>query len=217
MPLRKRILIADDHSLILAAVVGLLEPTYEVVGRAANGRQLVALAKSLKSDAVVLDIGMPELNGVEAARQIAELEANVKIVFLTQQLESSFLQFAFTAGAHGYVAKQASSNELLLALKSVFRGEYFVTSLLSGKGAEKLALWNPRTNPVRLFGDRLTPRQREVLQLIAEGKSAKEIGVSLNITAKTAEFHRLAIMDELGLRTTAELTRYALATGIALF
>lgn len=215
MPTRKRILIADDHSLIVTAVASLLEPAYQVVGRAKDGRELVAEEKRLKPDAVVLDIGMPELNGVEAARQIAEQDAKVKLVFLTQQLETSFVQFAFNAGAHGYVAKQASSDELLNAVQAVFRGEYYVTSLLSGKGVEQLALRSPRTNPASLFGNSLTPRQREVLQLIAEGKSAKEIGVALNISAKTAEFHRAAIMDELGLRTTADLTRYALSTGIA--
>lgn len=215
MPTRKRILIADDHSLIVAAVASLLEPAYEVVGRAKDGRELVAEAKRLRPDAVVLDIGMPELNGVEAARQISEENAKIKIVFLTQQLEGSFVQFAFNAGAHGYVAKQASSDELLQAMQAVFRNEYYVTSLLSGKGVEQLAFRSPRTNPASLFGNSLTPRQREVLQLIAEGKSAKEIGSALNISAKTAEFHRAAIMDELGLRTTADLTRYALSTGIA--
>lgn len=215
MPTRKRILIADDHSLIVTAVASLLEPAYEVVGRAKDGRELVAEAKRLKPDAVVLDIGMPELNGVEAARQIAEQDAKVKLVFLTQQLETSFVQFAFNAGAHGYVAKQTSSDELLTAMQAVFRGEYYVTSLFSGKGVEQLAFRSPRTNPASLFGNKLTPRQREVLQLIAEGKSAKGIGSALNISAKTAEFHRAAIMDELGLRTTADLTRYALSTGIA--
>lgn len=215
MPTRKRILVADDHSLIVRAVTGLLEPTFEVAGKAKDGRELVAEARRLKPDAVVLDIGMPELNGVEAARQISEQDARVKLVFLTQQLEMSFVQFAFNAGAHAYVAKQASSDELLQAMQSVFRGEYYVTSLLSGKGVEQLALRSPRTNPAELFGSSLTARQREVLQLIAEGKSAKEIGVALKISTKTAEFHRAAIMDELGLRTTADLTRYALSTGIA--
>lgn len=215
MPKRKRILIADDHSLIVAAVANLLEPTYEVVGRAKDGRELVAEAKRLTPDAVVLDIGMPELNGIEAARQIAEQGAGMKLVFLTQQLEMSFVQFAFNAGAHGYVAKQASADELLQAMQAVFRGEYYVTTLLTGKGVEQLALRSARTNPASLLGNSLTARQRQVLQLIAEGKSAKEIGSALNISAKTAEFHRAAIMDELGLRTTADLTRYALSTGIA--
>lgn len=215
MPARKRVLLADDHNLILTGVVKLLEDTYAVVGQVADGRELVAEAKRLKPDVIVLDIGMPELNGIEAARQLADHGSTAKIVFLTQQLEASFLQFAFNAGAHGYVAKQASSAELLDAIRAVLNGQYYVTSLIVGKQAELLAKRDPRTNPASLFTDKLTPRQREVLQLIAEGKAAKEIAVALNISTKTAEFHRSTIMDELGLRTTAELTRYALSVGVA--
>jgi DNA-binding NarL/FixJ family response regulator len=214
MPPRKRVLIADDHGLILKGVANILEPAYELVGQATNGRELVAAAKKLRPDVVVLDIGMPELNGIEAARQLAEFDTRLRIIFLTQQLEGSFLKFAFGAGAHGFVAKQASSDELLEALSAVLRGHYFVTSLISGKPGELLARRDPKANPVELLGNKLSPRQREVLQLIAEGKSAKEIGAALTISTKTAEFHRGAIMDELGFRTTAELTRYALAVGI---
>lgn len=214
MPSRKRILLADDHSLILTGVAKLLEETYAVVGQAADGRELVAEAMRLRPDVIILDIGMPELNGIEAARQLAEQGSTAKIVFLTQQLEASFLRFAFNAGAHGYVAKQASSAELLDAIRAVLNGQYYVTSLIVGKQAELLAQRDPRTNPASLFTNKLTPRQREVLQLIAEGKAAKEIATILKISTKTAEFHRGAIMDELGLRTTAELTRYAILTGI---
>lgn len=214
MPTRKRILLADDHGLILTGVTKLLEETYAVVGQVADGRELVKEAARLTPDVIILDVGMPQLNGIEAARQLAEQGSKAKIVFLTQQLETSFLQFAFNAGAHGYVAKQASSVELLDAIKAVLSGQYYVTSLISGAQAEVLARRNPRTNPASLFTDKLTPRQREVLQLIAEGKAAKEIGAALKISTKTAEYHRGAIMDELGLRTTAELTRYAISTGI---
>ncbi len=211
---RKRILIADDHGLILTGVAKLLELQYDVVGQTSNGRDLVAQAKQLKPDLVVLDIAMPELNGIEAARQLIEQNLAIHVIFLTQQLEGSFLELAFLAGAHGFVAKQASSTELLDALETVLKGKYYVTSLVSGKQADLLKRRDPRVNPATLFGSKLTPRQREVLQLIAEGKSAKEIGSTLNISTKTAEFHRGAIMDELGLRTTAELTRYAISTGV---
>lgn len=214
MPSRKRILLADDHSLILTGVTKLLEDNYDVVGQAADGRELVAQARRLSPDVIILDVGMPELNGIEAVHQLSEQGSTAKIIFLTQQLEASFLQFAFNAGAHGYVAKQASSAELLEAIKVVLNGQYYVTSLITGKQAELLAHRDPRKNPASLFTDKLTPRQREVLQLIAEGKTAKEIATVLGISTKTAEFHRGAIMDELGLRTTAEMTRYAIITGI---
>ena len=214
MQLRKRVLIADDHSMILNGLVRLLEPKYEVIGQASNGRALVAAAKTLGPDVVVLDIAMPELNGIEAARQLAEHNSRLRIVVFTQQLEKSFLKFAFNAGVHGFVAKQASSKELLDALNRVLKGQYYVTGLIDERHAELLARHDPRVNPAELFGSKLTARQREVLQLIAEGKSAKEIGTSLGISSKTAEFHRGSIMDELGLRTTAELTRYAISVGI---
>ena len=192
----------------------LLEPKYEVVGRVSNGRELITAAKQLCPDVVVLDIAMPELNGIEAARLLADHDPKVRIVFLSQQLEESFLKFAFSAGGHGFVAKQASSDELLDALQTVLKGQYYVTAQVDGKTAALLAKRDLKLNPAGLFGSRLTGRQREVLQLIAEGKAAKEIGVALGISTKTAEFHRSAIMDELGLRTTAELTRYALSVGI---
>ncbi len=214
MSLRKRILIADDHELILTGVAALLEPTYGVVGQVRNGRDLVLEARRLRPDVIVVDVGMPELNGLEAVRQLAEQGCTSRIVFLSQHLETSFLEFAFNAGAHGYVAKQSSSAELLDAIAAVLHGHYYVTSRATGQKADLLARRDPRTNPASLLGNKLTPRQREVLQLIAEGKSAKEIGAALNISSKTAEFHRGAIMDELGLRTTAELTRYAISANI---
>jgi DNA-binding NarL/FixJ family response regulator len=209
---RPRLLLADDHAILLDGVRKLLESEYEVIGSAADGRELVAAALKLSPDAVLLDIGMPLLNGIEAARQIQRSAPNVKVLFLTQQSHKSYVQEAFRAGAVGYVLKQSAATELLQALREVFEGRYYVTPLVASGGvADRLDI---NTNPSELFGESLTPRQREVLQLVAEGKAAKEIATIVGISVKTVEFHKAAIMEELGLRTTAELTRYALQHGI---
>jgi DNA-binding NarL/FixJ family response regulator len=184
------------------------------VGQASDGRELVAAAKRLNPDIAIVDIGMPELNGIEATRQLAGYDSALRIIILTQQLDRSFLKFAFSAGAHGFVAKQTSSDELLSALEMVLKGNFYVTPLVAGSLRASQATSNAQRSPAEMFAENLTSRQREVLQLIAEGKTAKEIAVALGISTKTAEFHRGAIMDELGLRTTAELTRYALSAGI---
>lgn len=214
MPKRKRILIADDHELILNGVAKLLASEFEIVGEVRDGRTLVAETKRLLPDVVILDIGMPELNGIEAARQIAGEVPSARLIFLTQQLDSNYLQWAFHVGARGYVAKQSASTELLEAVRTVLLNRFYVTPLAMEKNPDLLRKFDPQQNPAPLLGNRLTPRQREVLQLVAEGKSAKEVAAALNISAKTAEFHKGCIMDELGLRTTAELTRYAIANGI---
>jgi DNA-binding NarL/FixJ family response regulator len=206
------LLLADDHAILLDGVRKLLEAEYDIVGIAADGRQLVASTLELSPDAVLLDIGMPLLNGIEAARQIQRSAPHVKVVFLTQQSHKSYVQEAFRAGAFGYVLKQSAASELAAALREVLNGRYYVTPLVGGK--ELIDSLDANTNPSELFGESLTPRQREVLQLVAEGKAAKEIAAIVGISVKTVEFHKAAIMEELGLRTTAELTRYALQHGI---
>jgi DNA-binding NarL/FixJ family response regulator len=205
-------LLADDHAILLDGVRKLLESEYDIVGSAADGRELVASALRLSPDAVLLDIGMPLLNGIEAARQIQRSAPHVKVIFLTQQSHKSYVQEAFRAGAVGYVLKQSAATELTTALREVLQGRYYVTPLVAGD--ELIARMDRSTNPSEWFGGALTPRQREVLQLVAEGKTAKEIASVIGISVKTVEFHKAAIMEELGLRTTAELTRYALQHGI---
>jgi DNA-binding NarL/FixJ family response regulator len=167
----------------------------------------------LRPDVVVLDIGMPEMNGIEAAQRVNKLLPDCKIVFVTQQLDPAYVYAAFKAGARAYVAKQSASNELVEAIHRALRNHYYVSSLVGPKAAE-FAAHDPGRNPSELFGGTLTQRQREVLQLVAEGKSTKEISTALHISNKTVEFHRNSLMDELGVRTTAELTRYALSHGI---
>jgi DNA-binding NarL/FixJ family response regulator len=209
----KRILLADDHGLMLEGLTRLLSGEFEIVGTATDGRKLVTEAERLRPDVVVLDIGMPELNGIEAARRVNKALPGCKIVFVTQQLDPAYVHAAFTAGAHAYVAKQSASNELVDAIHRALRNQYYVTPLAGPKAAELAAL-DPHRNPSEFFGSALTPRQREVLQLVAEGKTTKEISAVLHISPKTVEFHRNSLMDELGVRTTAELTRYAISRGI---
>jgi DNA-binding NarL/FixJ family response regulator len=160
----------------------------------------------------VLDIGMPLLNGIEAARQIKTALPTTKLVFLTQMADRGYVYAAFQAQASGYLLKQSAIGELPVAIREALAGRFYVSPLVC-KGIAAAVL-NPNRNPAELFGGGLTARQREVLQLVAEGKTAKEIAAILTISTKTVEFHKSAIMEELGLRTTAELTRYALDQGI---
>ncbi|MBS1802234.1 MAG: response regulator transcription factor [Acidobacteria bacterium] len=209
----KTILIADDHALMLEGLSRLLSTEFEVVGTAPNGRILLEEAQKVKPDVVVLDVGMPELNGIETANRLGKVLPSAKVVFVTQQLAPAYLHAAFAAGAKGYVSKQSASSELISAIKLALEDRYYVTPH-AGTEAAALASLNPKQNPAELFGAKLTPRQREVLQLVAEGKSTKQISASLGISAKTVEFHRNSLMDELGLRSIAELTRFAVSQGI---
>jgi|SRR5579883_912092 len=209
---RLRILLADDHEVLREGLSRLLEPQYEVVGTVGDGRSLVTEANRLRPDVVVFDIGMPILNGIEAARRIRETLPDVKLVALTQQAGKEHVQETFRIGVGAYVLKNAAAAELLTAIDDVLAGRYYISPELRQRYLEL----DPSAgrNPADLFGNALTSRQREVLQLIAEGKSAKEIAFILDISVRTVEFHKGAIMDELGLRSTAELTRYAIEQGV---
>lgn len=209
----KRLLLADDHALMLEGLLRLLSGEFEIVGTVTNGRAVLEEAKRLNPDVIVLDVSMPELNGIEAARRLSALLPSAKIVFVTQQLDPAYVHAAFAAGALAYVAKQSAAKDLVEAIRLALSDRYYVTPLVSQEVAG-LANVNPKKNPAEMFGGELTPRQREVLQLVAEGKSTKEISAALNISVKTVEFHRNNLMDELGVRSIAELTRYALSRGI---
>lgn len=211
--MRKRLLLADDHVLMLEGLTRLLANEFEIVGSARDGRSLLAEAERLKPDVIVLDIAMPEMNGIEAARRLNKMLPSAKLVFVTQRIEPAFMHAAFAAGGMGYVAKQSAATELLTAIQNALRDQYYVTPLAGSEAVQFTAL-HPKTNPTEMFGAALTPRQREVLQLVAEGKSSKEIAAALNISVKTVEFHRNSLMDELGLHSIAELTRYAMTSGI---
>lgn len=212
-PTRKRLLLADDHALMLEGLSRLLANDFDVVGTVMDGRKAIAEAERLRPDVIVLDVGMPELNGIEAARRLSKSLPLAKLVFVTQQLDPAYLHAAFNTGAMAYVSKQSAAGELVNAIKLALRGQFYVTPL-AGKEAEEYMTAGMKGNPAEMFGGELTPRQREVLQLVAEGKSTKEISSALNISPKTVEFHRNSLMDELGVRSTAELTRYAVSRGI---
>lgn len=207
------VLIADDHALMAEGLARMLAGEYEVVGISQDGRKLIADAITLRPDLIVLDIGMPELNGIEAATRLSKLVPSAKLVFVTQQVDLQYLRAAFRAGGLGYVAKQTASDELLIALDRALHDVPYVTPLLKD-ALPAHSLTQLREQPEVLAAE-LTARQREVLQLVAEGKTVMEISAALKISPKTVEFHKTALMNETGLRTTADLTRYAIAHGIA--
>ncbi|MGH9590183.1 MAG: response regulator [Terracidiphilus sp.] len=209
----KRLLLADDHALMLEGLLRLLSGEFEIAGTVTDGRAVLEEAVRLNPDVVVLDVSMPELNGIEAARRLSTILPSAKIVFVTQQLDPAYVHAAFAVGAMGYVAKQSASKELVEAIRMALDDRYYVTPLVN-KAETAVSGAQPNRNPAELFGAELTPRQREVLQLVAEGKSTKEISAALNISVKTVEFHRNNLMDELGVRSIAELTRYAVSRGI---
>lgn len=209
---RPRILLADDHSLVVAGLSKLLEREFEIIGIASNGRDLVDLAEKQRPDLILVDISMPLLNGIEATRQICKTVPNPKILVLSQQTGKEYVLAALQAGAKGYVVKQSAPAELVTAIHEILAGRFYITRLVIPK--EIATLFDPGGNAHSWFAGQLTPRQREVLQLIGEGKSGKEIAEILDISVKTVEFHKTKLMGQLGLHTTAELTRYALEHGI---
>lgn len=209
--MRPHILLADDHVIVREGLVSLLQAEFDVVGEVNDGRTLIKEAERLQPDVVVTDVGMPLLNGLEAAPQIRTVAPSSKLVFLTQQSGKEYIAAAFRAGASAYVLKNAAASELIKGVREALAGRLYLSSELQDRFSDAAALLSTRPE---LFGNGLTARQREVLQLIAEGKSAKEIAHILDISIKTVEFHKGAIMDALGIRTTAELTRYAIEHGI---
>ena len=209
---RPRVMIADDHTLLVDCLQSLLEPQCELVGTVGDGRALVEAAKRLRPDIILLDISMPVLNGLEAAHQLAVLVPDSKLIFLTMHADRTYLREAFRAGASGYVLKRSAASELQHAIAEVMRGQRYVTPLLSSIALEA-TFPGPLADQAARLGE-LTPRQREVAQLVAEGRTAKEIAGSLAISVKTVEFHKARIMERLGLETSSDLVKYAIAHGI---
>jgi len=206
---RTRILLADDHLLTLEGIRAVLEPHHEIVGMVTDGRALVDAALRLKPDLIAMDITMPLLNGIDAAVQIKKSAPEVKLLFVTMHINPAYLEAALHAGGNGYVLKSAAREELLEAIKRVMEGRIYVSPGLSSEHLERFK------DPVRAAATlRLSTREREILQLIAEGRAAKEIAYVLNISIKTVAFHRENIKRKLGLRTTAELTKYAIENGL---
>ena len=208
---RPRLLLGDDHAIILDGLRRILEPHFDIVGSVQDGRALVAAAQELHPDVVVADISMPLLNGIEAARQILKADPRVKIVFLTMHPDVTYATEAFRAGASGYVLKNSAASELVTAIQEVLKGRTYLTPLVA---KDVIASLLEVPAPWEKLPPALTPRQREILQLVAEGRAAKDIAAILNISPRTVEFHKYRIMEVLGLRTTAELTQYAIKHGI---
>jgi DNA-binding NarL/FixJ family response regulator len=210
---RPRILMADDHAIVLAGLRKLVEAEGEVVGMVEDGRALVEAAQRLRPDIVLLDISMPLLNGLDAARQISKLVPESKLIFLTMHATPTYATEAFKAGASGYLIKRSAAVELKQAIQAVMRGQHYMTPLIT-KDVLAATLQSPDGQFNKPLVTSLTQRQREVLQLVAEGKGTKAIASILNISVKTVEFHKFRIMSELDLHSTAELVKYAIGEGL---
>src|SRR5882724_8790830 len=203
---RPRVLLADDHRLLREAFVKLLEPTCDVVGQVADGRALLEAAPQLRPDIVVLDVGMPLLNGLDAARQLKRLMPDVRVIFLTVNEDPDLAAEAFRAGASGFVLKGSAASELLQAIQDVSKGRSYVTPLATQGMVDNLLQPRDSAKGAR----ELSPRQREVLQLLAEGRTMKEIGGILKITPRTVAFHKYSMMEMLGIKSSAELVQFAI-------
>lgn len=210
---KKTVVIADDHPLIAEGIASLLRSEFEILATFSDGRTLIANVPPLCPDFITLDIGMPGLNGIEAAAQLKSTCPKSSLICVTQQNDVEYLLAAVRAGVKGFVSKQDVPGELAEAMRVVKRGGVYITPSLRA-AYEKLML--ETSSKLKGTNSPLTPRQREVLQLVAEGKSSKEIANALNISVKTVEFHRSCIVEILGLRSIAELTRYALEHRITL-
>ena len=207
----KRVLLADDHQIVLEGLCNLLKEEFEEVKTAVNGRELLDVAEKFRPDVIVTDISMPMLNGIDAVRQIKKSNPDVKVVFLTMHPDVTYASEAFDAGASGYVLKHSASTELLTAIKEVLKGRTYVTPMIAGELMESYKEGTHKRNEALT---KLSERQREVLQLLAEGKLAKEAADILNISSKTVEFHKYKMMEILGIKTSAELVQYAIKHGI---
>jgi DNA-binding NarL/FixJ family response regulator len=203
---RPRVLLADDHQMLLDALKGVLEPRCEVVGMVGDGRSLLEAAAKLQPDIIVVDIAMPQLNGLDAARQIKHSMPRVKLIFVTMNEDPYLVGEAFRAGASAYLVKQAAALELTKAIELVLKGRTYVTPSIAD-GLDKIALRSPN---VRDHAPEPTPRQREVIQLLAEGRSMKEVASALSITPRTVAAHKYAVMELLQLKTNADLVQYAI-------
>ena len=202
--MKPRVLLADDHALLVGAFEKLLSGEFEVVGQVNDGRALVAAAEKLQPDVIVLDISMPLLNGLEAGRQIKQANRNVRLIYVTMNEDPDIAAEAFRAGASGYILKRSAVSELSTAIREVMLGRSYITPLVATGLVGSLM----HTDDAKLT-DVLTSRQREVLQLLAEGHSMKQVAGVLNLTPRTVAFHKYRMMEQLKVKSTAELIQYA--------
>ncbi len=205
-----RVLLADDHKIILEGLKNILEQEFELIGTVENGRDLVEKAIKLQPDVIVVDISMPLLNGIEAVRQIKRTNEQIKVIFLTMHLDVSYATMAFEIGASGYVLKNSASRELITAIHEAIKGRIYITPKIAGELMQTLK----KSHPVENVFQKITSRQEEVLKLLVEGHSAKKIADLLFISPRTVETHKYKMMQELNLKTTAELIKFAITHGI---
>ncbi|CAI4032048.1 DNA-binding response regulator [Nitrospira tepida] len=206
--MKPRVLLADDHTLVLAGFVKLLEDSCEVVGLVEDGRALLDAAQHLQPDIAIVDISMPLLNGIEACSRVRAASPQTKLIIVTMHAAMPYVQAAFKAGAAGYVLKRSATDELLQAIRTVRSGNYYVTPLMT-KEVVNVLVKGPSDSNASL--DDLSTRQREILQLVAEGYTVKEIAGQLGLSPRTVEFHKGRTMQQLQVRSTAELVKYAIA------
>jgi DNA-binding NarL/FixJ family response regulator len=207
---RPRLLLADDHRMVAEGLRSLLADEFEVVDTVEDGRSLLAAAKKLRPDVIVADITMPHLNGIEAVSRLKRDNPAVKVVFLTMHQNPAYARRALEAGAVGFVIKHSAPDELVMAIHAALRGKTFIAPALAGDVLQEM-----QHGAKQEAEGSITPRQREILQLLAEGRSAKEIAEALSISARTVEFHKYHMMEAHGLHSSAELIHFAIKHGIA--
>ncbi|HSE30000.1 MAG TPA: response regulator transcription factor [Pyrinomonadaceae bacterium] len=203
---RIRLILADDHTMFAQGLESLLDEEFELLGTVGNGLDLVDAAQRLNPEVIIVDISMPLVNGFDAVRKIRENGSDAKVIFLTMHDDDTLVEEAFRCGGSGYVLKQAAGEELVEAIKQVAQGNRYVTPLIKSKRAERVPRGAQRSM--------ITPRQREVLKLISQGLTMKQIAAELAISTRTAESHKYEMMEALGIDTTADLIRYALKVGL---
>jgi DNA-binding NarL/FixJ family response regulator len=206
---RPSVLLADDHRIVGEGLKRLLAEDFELVGMVEDGRALVAAAKKLQPDVIVADITMPHLNGIDAIAQLRKDNTHIKIVILTMHQDPAYARRALSAGASGFVLKHSAPAELVMAIHAALKGQTFITPALTSDVLQQVQHESRETS-----GPALTPRQREILQLLAEGRSAKEIALTLAVSPRTVEFHKYKMMETHGLHGNAELIHFAIKHGI---
>jgi DNA-binding NarL/FixJ family response regulator len=210
---RPRVLLADDHRMMAEGIKALLPDEFELVGIVEDGRAMIEAAERLRPDLIVADVAMPNLNGLEALTRLRKTHPNIKVVFLTMHQNAAYARRALDAGASGFVVKHSAPEELVLAIHAALKGKTFITPSLTKQVLEQTESGGARGE--KEGARSLTSRQREILQLLAEGRSAKEIASDLAISARTVEFHKYQMMEINGLRSSAELIHFAIKHGIA--
>lgn len=215
MPLtgrRSRVVIADDHTLVAELCKKMLEGEFEVVGTVGDGHSLIQAAQELRPDVVVVDIAMPLLNGLDAGKQIKKMIPSVKVLYLTMSPDPQLAADALRCGASGYLLKTCAASELVTAVREVMRGMRYVSPSIADETKNRLRFQSPK---IANQDDKLTRRQREVLQLLAEGKAMKEVGDILKLTTRTVAFHKYRIMEMIGAKNNADLVKYAIRNHVS--